>query len=76
MSVYIYTRSRLLVVASSPLSVDLHLSLFLFQSFVVRNSQKARYALSVRLDKEDLVVKHFLIQTNQQRKFVTRQLPG
>ena len=41
------------------------------QSFVVRNSQKARYALSVRLEdkmKDDLAVKHFLIQTNQQRK--------
>ena len=41
------------------------------QSFVVRNSQKARYALSVRLDdklKDDLAVKHFLIQTNQQRE--------
>ena len=46
------------------------------QSFVVRNSQKARYALSVRLDdklKDDLAVKHFLIQTNQQRELSYNQ---
>ncbi len=49
----------------------LFLTLSHTQSFVVRNSQKARYALSVRLEdklKDDLAVKHFLIQTNQQRE--------
>lgn len=38
-------------------------------SFVVRNSQKARYALSLRIpnqEESDPAVKHFLIQTNQQ----------
>ena len=37
-----------------------------FQSFYVRNSQKARYALTIRLQTSDPAVSHFLIQTNQQ----------
>lgn len=39
------------------------------QSFIVRGSQRAKYALSLRImneGAEDTVVKHFLIQTNQQ----------
>ena len=39
---------------------------YLLKAFVVRNSQKARYALSVRLPTSDPAVSHFLIQTNQQ----------
>lgn len=45
--------------------------LFHTQSFIVRNSQKARYALSVRLENDDPAVKHFLIQTNQERELKT-----
>ena len=41
-------------------------SLLPFQSFYVRNSQKARYALTIRLQTSDPAVSHFLIQTNQQ----------
>ena len=36
------------------------------QTFIVRNSQKARYALSVRVPKDDPAVSHFLIESNQQ----------
>lgn len=45
------------------------LSVPFVQSFVVRGSQKAKYALSLRIltdDAEDAAVKHFLIQINQQ----------
>lgn len=43
--------------------------LFFFQSFVVRGSQRAKYALSLRIAMaEDTVVRHFLIQVNQQSK--------
>ncbi len=38
------------------------------QTFVVRNSQKARYALTLRMPVDDPAVNHFLIQTNQQSK--------
>ncbi len=38
------------------------------QTFVVRNSQKARYALTLRMPVDDPAVSHFLIQTNQQSK--------
>lgn len=36
------------------------------QSFIVRNSQKARYALTIRVATNDPAVSHFLVQTNQQ----------
>jgi len=35
-------------------------------SFYVRNSQKARYALTMRMATNDPAVSHYLIQTNQQ----------
>jgi len=40
------------------------------QTFVVRKSKKARYALSLRVPVDDPAVSHFLIQTNQQSKSV------
>lgn len=49
--------------------VQIEINHIILQSFIVRGSQRARYALSLRImneEAEDTVVKHFLIQTNQQ----------
>lgn len=41
-------------------------SISVAQSFIVRNSEKARYAITVRLPTNDPPVSHFLIQPSPQ----------